>query len=380
MNSNSHLSHRPYWRFLAIGILLVTGSANADESTSPIQPYAVVSLEAWSLIDGGVSTGERSMGMLDTGIDFALSEAIEGHVGFIAFGGDRDIDAFTGDFGAYSNLITDSKAILFTAWLQHRFDLGSLRYGQLAVDESFIVSETGSLFINSNYGAPPSLSANAPSPIYSVGAGGIEWFGDLESGNWQMGLYAGDPGPGDRDDHGVNWKAGGNAGYFAILERSWRYGEEDSSGVFKIGGYYHSGQFDTLESGIEESGNYAAYAVLDHAFDDRSSAFVRAGYNPKSDRSVVRSYIDFGWAFNGLFGSSLEDRFGIAYSYTAFSRPYRLSRAADAISSSEEVIEFTYAAPLIDQWEIQPSFQWIIDSHEANRDAFLIGLRLSAGF
>lgn len=362
------------------GIAAGTLWSQTDESKASIQPYAEIVLEGWSLVDGGIDPGARSMGLIDAGFDFLLSENAEGHIGFLAFGGDRDIGAFTGDFGAYSSSITDSQTTLFTAWLQNTFEWGALRYGQLAADETFLVAETGTLFLHANFGATPILFANAPAPAYSVGAAGVEWIGKMDAGSWQVGLYAGDPGPGDASAHGVNWKMGGDAGYLTIAERAWNYGSQANAGsVFKIGAYYHSGRFETLETGLARYGNHAFYFVWDHQFEGQTSAFVRAGYNPKSDRSVVRNYIDLGWSISGPLGNRPEDVFGIAYSITDFTDSYLASQDS-AVSSREQALELTYAMPIANQWDVQPSVQWIVDSHQANRDAYLIGLRLSAAF
>ncbi len=323
------------------------------------------------------------MALLDIGADFTLSEKTEGHIGFFGFKGDRDVDAFTGDFGVFSNIITDSKAILFTAWLQHSFDHSQIRFGQLASDESFYVSETGSLFINANFGAIPTVSANVSAPIFSVGAAGLEWLQHSDTGYWQIGAYAGDPGPGDEDDHGFKWKAGGEAGYFMIAEKAWNYQTGNEwKGVFKIGAYYHSGRFESFAQDTRRDGNHAFYAIVDQTLADKLSLFARVGINPKTDRSVVSRFLDLGFNWSGLIENRPNDTFGIAYSHTEFSKDYLQARqrAGDPVRSNERVFEMTYAAGLAGNWIAQPSLQWILNAHETSKDALVAGIRVSTDF
>ena len=358
----------------ALPLFGLTLTGQEAEPNDSFQPYVSAILEAWSLLDGGVDSGNRSMGLVDFGADFKLGEQTKGHFNFLAFGGDRDVDAFTGDFGVFSNIITDSKAILFTAWLEHSFDGTHIRFGQLASDETFYVSETGALFINANFGAIPTVSANVSAPIFSVGSAGIEWLQELNTGYWQTAVYAGYPGTADESDHGLNWKMGGDAGYFFIAERGWNYqASEKQNGTFKIGAYYHSGSFDSFSENSDVEGNHAFYAIVDHSLSDLISVFSRIGVNPKSDRSAVTRYFDLGVNLNGLIESRPDDIFGIAYSRTDFS-------SEEATRPAEEVFEITYAPQLAVTWSIQPSIQRILNARDASGDAIVAGIRLTTDF
>ncbi|MDE0766920.1 MAG: carbohydrate porin [Opitutaceae bacterium] len=365
---------RNFAALLALALFRLPLAGQEIESNNFFQPYASATLETWSLLDGGVGSGNRSMGLIDLGADFELSEQTKGHFNFFAFGGDRDVDGFTGDFGVFSNIITDSKVILFTAWLEHSFDDMHIRFGQLASDESFYVSESGALFINANFGAIPTVSANVSAPIFSVGSAGIEWLQELNTGYWKTAVYAGDPGPGNESDHGLNWKMGGEAGYFFIAERGWNYhATREQNSVFKIGAYYHSGIFESFSQDSNVKGNHAFYAIVDHSIGDSISVFSRIGFNPKSDRSAVTRYFDLGVNLNGFVESRPDDTLGIAYSRTSFS-------SDDAIRPAEEVFEITYASQLAAIWSIQPSIQWILNARETSKDALVAGIRLTTDF
>jgi len=359
---------------LILSFYRLTLAGQDFESNSSFHLYASTTVETWSLLDGGLGSGTRSRGLFDLGADFELSEQTKGNFNILVFDGDRDVDAFTGDFGVYSNIITDSSVILFTAWFEHNFGNKSIRFGQLASDERFYASASGALFINGNFGAIPTVSANVSAPVFSVGSAGVEWLQEVNSGYWQTGVYAGYPGPGDLDDHGLKWKAGGVAGYFFIAERGWNYqAEGKQTRVFKIGTYYHSGSFESFTQAENVKGNHAFYAILDHAIGDSASVFSRIGVNPKSDRSAVTRYFDLGINLNGLIESRPDDTFGIAYSRMRFS-------SEEAKRPDEEVFEITYAANIAATWSVQPSLQWILDTRKTTKDVLVAGIRLTTDF
>ena len=105
---------RHFAALFALPLFGLTITGQEAEPNESFQPYVSAILEAWSLLDGGVDSGNRSMGLVDFGADFKLGEQTKGHFNFLAFGGDRDVDAFTGDFGVFSNIITDCS---FTVYL-----------------------------------------------------------------------------------------------------------------------------------------------------------------------------------------------------------------------------------------------------------------------
>ncbi len=363
-------SLRPHFAVFAILFASSAFSENVESSFS-IQPYGSITTEGWSLIDGGAGSGERAFALIDFGADFTVSDHTVGHVGAFVFGGDRDVDTFTGDFGIYSSIITDSRYILFTAWLEHEFGASTIRYGQLASDETFYAAEGAGLFINANFGPLPTVAGNAPVPAFSVASAGVEFVTQTENGFHQIGVYAGDPGPGDRDDHGLNWKMGGDAGYFMIAEKAWRlYPGEDSSGSFKLGTHYHSGQFESLSGASRKRGNFGYYAITEFALSETRTFFARIGTNEETEYSIARRYFDCGFNWTGVIENRPEDQLGIAYTHTSFS---------DAIGpiNSERVVELTYAANLDERMSIQPSIQYIANPINTTEDAWVAGIRFS---
>lgn len=370
---------------LLSGLFLLATATNGHARPVPFeaQPYANVSIDGWTLLDGEAGSGERGFGLVDLGIDLELTERLAGHVGGFVFAGDRDVNGFTGDFGVYSNILTEARYTLFTAWLQHSFGDSYIRFGQLASDENFYVSEGGSLFLNSNFGAIPIVSANVAAPIFSVGSAGIEYRKNLGFGYVQTGAYAGDPGPGDRDDHGLKGSGGGDAGYFFLVERGWNYAATlQRQGTFKVGTYFHSGRFESFADESASNGNGGLYAIVDHPVSNSNGLFARIGVSPSSECNAVNPYFDLGINCVGVFENRPDDVFGIAYSNTQFAKAFRdASSTGDGRAPKrEQVIEITYRTEIADRWQIQPSIQYILNPFYATEDAIVAGIRLSIGY
>ncbi len=361
-------------------VLLATSiCVSAEPRRYPVQPYVNATLDGWTLLDGGAGSGERGFGLIDLGLDFTLSDKLEGHIGGFLFGGDRDVDGFTGDFGVFSNTLTETRYNVFTAWLQHSFKDSHIRIGQLATDENFFVSENGALFLNSNFGALPTVSANVAAPIFSVGSAGIEYRHEFEKGYFQLGAYAGNPGPGDRDDHGFNWDGGGDDGYFYIAERGWSLNIRSTNQTeIKIGAFFHSGRFSSFEDESQSNGNTAFYSVIDHPLSESVGLFGRVGLSPKSEINVVSSYFDVGFNWQGVLSGRPQDVFGIAYSSSSFARDFRNSIVASDNRSlaNERVLEATYLVEFSEGWQVQPSLQYIFNPINAAEDALVAGVRL----
>jgi len=371
-----------------IAVVAAVSPFASEAETPNISLSAIV--ETWQLASGGIDQGNKSGAYLDLNFDGSLSEgAARYHATVLGYAGNREVEDYTGDFGVFSNLITDSEWIVFTAWIEldHKASNSTIRIGQFASDETFCVSETGSFFLNGNFGAIPTVSANISAPIYSVGAGGIEITTSLDNGYIALGAYAGNPGPTDASNHGFEWQAGGADGYTFIGEWGWRYAfADDKKGVLKIGSYLTTGDSERFDSNETVNGNHAFYAVVDQAIAQIGNAvvngFLRYGYNPLGERSVVTRYFDLGTTINHIIPNRPQDTLGLALSRTSFSENYLRERRNDGAraNDNETVLELSYQAPINETISAQLSAQWIGTPHSAEKDAFIFGLRIVSEF
>ena len=163
-----------------------------------------------------------------------------------------------GDFNALSNIAAFNTVRLFQAWLQKEWRDGAIamRIGQIGADDDFMVSENAGLFVNSAFGPLPTESANIGAPIFPLGAPGL-WgsFRITENANFQFGIYSGDAGEEEVNDDGLKFGLGGGRGYVLFLEAGSEIEINGMPGVYKIGGFYHTGDFENFGSGLIAPGS-----------------------------------------------------------------------------------------------------------------------------
>lgn len=351
-----------------------------------IAPYAVFATEVFANVDGGLRDGTTAPGLLDFGVELDLEKLVGWQGGgftvtaFAAYGDDGSAEN-TGDFNVTSNLFTDTDFNIFNLFLSQTFGDGFayIKAGQIAVDDDFMISEPGELFVNSAFGPLPTESGNTGAPIFPLSAPGI--YGRIhptDAITVHAGIYAGDAGPVQSDNHGFDWRTGGAAGWVSFAEVNYQYGP----GVAKLGGYHHTGEFTDFSNGLTDKELSALYFVLDHRFVEANggipgwSGFIRGSTVVQDERATVHHYLDGGLVLDHVF--TPDDALGLAVSHTVFGDDYLA--ATPGVTSSETVLEATYQIAISDHWMIQPDLQWILDSHTARNDALVIGLRTEVTF
>ena len=143
-------------------------------------------------VRGGSREGAVTDGLVRQDLDLdcqkltrlAFFDDTEIHVeGIYPYG--TDISTLVGDIGGVNNNAAYNSPRLNEIWFQRRFQVGtansSVRTGLMGADQEFDVNGTGSLFINSSFGAPLGFSGNAPIPTYPFTALGFRV--DFSAGN-----------------------------------------------------------------------------------------------------------------------------------------------------------------------------------------------------
>jgi|AntRauTorckE6833_2_1112554.scaffolds.fasta_scaffold21931_1 porin len=362
-----------------------TGSHSRLEDRG-ITPYAVFATEFLSNVDGGIRNGTTAPGLLDFGVEVDLEQLLGWQgagftaTAFAAYGDDGSAENI-GDFNVASNLFTDTDFNIFNLFVSQTFgdDFFYIKAGQIAADDDFMGSETAGLFLNSAFGPLPTESGNVGAPIFPLAAPGVfARVNPSDTFSFHAGIYAGDAGPVQSGNHGFDWRTGGAAGWVSFVEADYKYG----SGTAKVGGYYHTGDFTNFSTNATEEGLGAIYAIIDHRFLEAAdggpglSGFLRGSTVPQNERATVSHYFDGGLALDNLFREG--DALGLGVSYTVFGDDYLA--ATPGVTSSETVLEMTYQVAITDYWMIQPDIQWILDSHEAQNDAFVVGVRTELTF
>jgi porin len=323
-----------------------------------------------------------------------------------------------------SNIEARPTTRLFTLWLEQSLagDSASLRIGQLAADDEFIVSATASMFMNSTFGWPAFASINLPSggPAFPLATPGARLRIDASENFSVMGaMFSGDPAgrpgaldPQLRDISGTQFSFSG--GTLMIGEAAYSINQGDKApglpGTYKLGAWYHTGGFadqriDRLgrslaspaSTGVplRHRSDYAVYAVADQTVWQGASRsidlFMRASVLP-SDRNLIAFYLDAGAAYNGLFEGRPDDKLGLGFAYAPIGSAARgLDRDAAFLSGAgfvrdyESVLEISYQAKLAPWWILQPDLQLLFHPGgtianprtptQAIGDAVVIGLR-----
>ncbi|MCC6947355.1 MAG: carbohydrate porin [Bradyrhizobiaceae bacterium] len=387
--------------------------------------------EVFSVLSGGLRRGTTYEGRLDVSVDTDLEKLVgwkggKTHVRlFQIHNSGRNVAENVGSIADPSNIDALPTTRLFTAWFEQDFGRFSIRAGQLAADDEFLVSDTAGGLLNGTFGWATIMSANLPSggAAYPLATPGVRLqVNPAENLSFLAAAFSGDPaGRNCSDDpqicnrHGTTFSFSGGA--FLIGEAQVHVNqEEDAKGLaaaYKIGAWYHTGNFADQRYGIDgtgaivslatapddalyHSGNWGMYAVVDRmiwrAGERSTSIFVRGGVSP-SNRNLLSWYIDGGIGFKGLIPSRADDTLTVGVAYSRISKAaialdqdtLALSGPPYPIRNAETVFELSYVAQLAPWWTLQSDLQYIVrpggnvpDPDDPSRtvgNAFVVGLR-----
>ena len=367
----------------------------------------VLTSEGHANVSGGMRTGGVFQGKLETIIKADL-EKLAGLKGLSFFTNSFEIHNtggirrdYIGSFNTVSNIEALATMRLSELWLEQKFanDTFSIRFGQLAADAEFFISDISMPFMTSDW---PSITAqNLPSgaAAYPLATPGIRLRWDPNKNfSWLTALFNGDPaGPGtddpqSRNRYGLNFRVSDPP--LLISEMQYRYNQEKEAtglaGIWRIGFWHHFGEFNNqrldttnlslanpLSTGVPKRmrGTDGVYGVVDHQIyrpaggdkDSGINVFGRVGYSAP-DRNPAEFYLDGGILFSGFVPGRPDDKFGATFLYTKISR--------DAAALDREMIFYTgipqpirdyelnlmvmYQAQIVPGWTIQPAFHYVM--------------------
>jgi porin len=396
--------------------------------------------EALAIVDGGVHRGSLYEGLLNLGVDADLGKlygwnGTTFHAQVFQIHGHGPSTYYVQNLMDISNIEAVPATRLYTLWLQQDLFDGrvSVRAGQLAADDEFVVTPSAAGLINGTFGWFTLGSANLPSsgPAYPLATPGIRLqLQPTHNLALLAAAFSGDPAgnPGDEDPqrrnrHGTNFSTSG--GTFWIAEAQYQIGQDKNSaalpGLYRLGAWYHTGTFDDQRlddaggslaapgsSGIalQHHGDYAIYAEADQTVwrepgtdDQGASVFVRVGTAP-GNRNLVDFYADGGLRWQGLLPGRDQDALSLGVAYARISGD---AQALDRdtrnftgthipIRDHEAVVELNYAIQMAPWWTLQPDIQYVVhpggdvaDPADASGtsaipNAWVIGLRTTITF
>jgi porin len=398
--------------------------------------------EALGNLSGGIKTGWSYEGRAEFALDLDLDKlvgwqggAAHANVFQIHHTNGSPAVTYTGSIGDPSNIEARQATRLYTLWLQQTLfdDVLSVRAGQLAVDDEFMTSDTAGNLINGTFGWAALGSANMTSggPAYPLPTPGVRVeVAPTKSLALRGAVFSGDPaGKNCFDDpqvcnkRGTTFSTSGGALWMGELQYS--INQEDGAtglpGVYKIGGWYQTGNFADQRLGLDalgalvsladptvvdaynHHGDRGIYAIADQTVwkgEARSLAlFARVGGAP-SDRNLVSFYADAGLAYVGLIPGRQDDTLALGVAYSKISGDAAdLDRDTQVLTPDpaypvrdhETVIEVSYTAQVAPWWSLQPDFQYIVHpgGHVLDADdpanavagnAVVVGLRTGITF
>jgi porin len=309
---------------------------------------------------------------------------------------------------------------LFNIWVEQSLGNNtSLRAGQFAASQEFLVSNNGNLFVNSTFAWPEIVSADLPSggPNYPLATPGVRLkTSPADDITVLAAIFNGDPAgsgvgnPEQRDLFGLNFRVNDPPLFISEIEYAPKAGLGGLPTSAKLGGFVQLGRFpdaryvlqalaagDVLNSDLpDRDGNFGLYAVLDQMLyrvrqtsDQGLNGFVRLATTP-SDRNLVDFYADGGFTYKGLWPGRPDDFAGFGAAYAHISAG--VNAAADVSPGprrdEEATFELTYQMRVDEHWQLQPDLQYIVHpgGHAPNPadltglsaipNALVVGMRL----
>jgi porin len=281
---------------------------------------------------------------------------------------------------------------LFELWLeQHMFDDHmSVRFGQLAADAEFIISNGGGYFLNASWGWPSIAASDLPGggPAYPLATPGVRVaLNPTDQLGLLVAVFNGDPaGPNCTGDpqvcnnDGLDFRL--DSPPLLMLEGAYKYQKEGLAGTIKLGGWNHFGTFagQRFDSGglpIAVIGNpgrpldndWGFYGIIDQLIwrlpgseDIKGVGLFGRVIGAPSDQNLVDFYADGGITFTGMIPRRPDDSLAVGFAYTGISNAvhgFDLDSGLPVARTHEALLEICYTIQLKSRWTLQPDFQYI---------------------
>ncbi len=293
---------------------------------------------------------------------------------------------------------------LTTRLVDGRLDLA---YGRLVANDDFLRSDLYCQFANNSFcGSPKPVFLQNPFTFtaYPLATWGARARYDTPARDWtlQAALYDGDPegkwgdpASGGRNPHGTWWGFGSNGVTLAgeIQYHVNRDSDRALPGVYKIGGFYLTGQFQDLgKTGNATATGDGMFWLLADQMLTRETPGSRRGLSvfgalvfSLTDRAnPMSSYFNAGLVYEGLFPGRPRDRTGLGVTAGWFGSLYNDGLAAAGLptKSHEAVVELNHLFLVGLGIGIQPDVQYVVRPAGTGTigDALAVGAKLSVDF
>jgi porin len=344
---------------------------------------------------------ERLVGW--TGASFAVSMSNRAGTSL----SDRDI----GNVFNVAQVCCGPTTRLVNLWLEQTFWSGraSVRAGRLAAGDEFLSSPLYWLYVQAGIdGNPAAALFNVPYTAYPVATWGARLRAlPRDDVSLMLGVFNGDGSIGNNRDHGVDFSIRHDAGVLVNAELGWHpnAGGTGLPGNYEIGGYYHSGRFESLSTDVDGGtvgtsdappraayNNGGFYVLLDQmVYGERVTVplqglvpWVAVLIAPSVEYNVMPYYVAGGMVYYGPIPGRDHDVALFGAIWGELSRDLREAQraAGEAPQTDELVLEFGYDVQLAPWLHVQPDLQWVHRPGGTGTipDAVVLGLQVAVNF
>lgn len=291
-----------------------------------------------------------------------------------------------------------------TRLLDERLDLA---YGRLVANDDFLRSPLYCQFVNNSFcGSPKAVFLQNPFTFtaYPVATWGGRVRYDTPARDWtlQAAIYDGDPELKDGDflrpsqnPNGTDWALGDNGVTLAgeVHYHLHRDATEALPGVYKLGGFYLTGEFEDLASpvGAKVKGNGMLWLLAEQMLYREApgssrnlSAFGSLVFSLTDQVNKMSNYFNAGLVYQGLFPARPRDKTGLGITAGWYASQYNdgLQAAGLAEKDYEAVVELNHLFLLGHGIGIQPDLQYIIRPAGTGDidNALVIGAKVTVQF
>lgn len=405
--------------------------AHAWLDANGLGPALTIATDLWRNTTGGykTETDANTLAVFSLDVDAEKLLGIAGgtaHASVFGITGSTFTPDAVGSLAPVSSIEAERALRLFELWYEQNFFHGALtvRLGQLAADQEFLVSPTAQVLLNSDFGWPTLAAIDLPAggPAYPLATPGVRF--KLSDGRnaLLLGVFNGNEVPNSAkvpvnpqiaDGSGTLFTVRG--GVFVIAEAQFPV-DVLGGGTYKLGAWWNSNGFadqhyDT--NGISlaspasngdpatRQGNWSFYGMADQVLwhlggsaDRGVTAFLRVMGAP-ADRNLLSVEIDGGLTAKGVLAARPNDTLGVGVGWFSISPAAsaldrdRAALAGGVVRKAETLVEMSYQAAVTPWLQVQPDVQWDlrpggglpgVPPDRLLRDTFVIGARTTITF
>ena len=361
-----------------------------------IVPFLTYTAGGWANLHGGIETGVGYEALADLGVDFNLARLLDWsgarfHIDWHWNLSDQPSQNLIGQF--QTEPVDGNEAVnslrFFEIYFEQRLpgDRGRIKFGQIAIDDDFFVSQYAGPLINGTFAFFGSGRDQQVAPFYPLAGPGL--YAEVKpSDQWTVrwGMYTADVGDDVASNHGFGWKM--NEGVSGALEVATNRSPGGLPGTYTLGILGTSKTLLNFETGGTVQGSTGLYLMVDQAValasdgSPKLGAFFRLGYDPLLDRVLLHYYGNWGFTLAAPFAERANDSLTLGFAHAAFAPDYVADQRAtgQAVTDHESIVELNYQAVINGWLTLQPDFQVVINPHYSDQTAWVFGLQATMKF